>query len=109
MRLLPLVAEAVTGGRGVEVAVGVVRAVLGLVEAPVAALGVTVAQLLARRRRGHGAQVVVRHAVTLTSPGTGGRDGGGGAGQQGRQEQDEIRGSSGRHGGDLTVDCMEVL
>ena len=53
MRLLPLVAEAVAGGRGVEVAVGVVRAVLGLVVAPVAALGVTVAQLLARRRRGH--------------------------------------------------------
>ena len=70
MRLLPLVAEGVAGGRGVEVAVGVVRAVLGLVVAPVAALGVTVAQLLARRRRGHGAQVVVRHAVTLTSPGT---------------------------------------
>ena len=65
MRLLPLVAEAVAGGRGVEVAVGVVRAVLGLVVAPVAALGVTVAQLLARRRRGHGAQEVVRKAVTL--------------------------------------------
>ena len=107
MRLLPLVAEAVTGGRGVEVAVGVVRAVLGLVVAPVAALGVTGAQLLARRRRGHGAEEVVRQAVTLTSPATGGRDGGGGAGQHGCQEQDEKGGSSGRHCADFTVGCKE--
>ena len=50
-----------------------------------------------------GAPQVVRQAVTLTGP----RDGGGGVGQHGCQEQDEKGGSSGRHCADFTVGCKE--